>query len=171
MMVSVLKELLQLSRMSADQGPYAEVFLGELQEDAAADTTEFEVQELIHDADSGGLKTINITRQDTFEPQVGRWLEDERLPFFYDRSSGKYCMFPGVQVLFGKMDEDIGAGEAKTMSVWRVNASGDWNDSGKDITVYDWLLKAGSVIESGKKVIVAQFMQSRRFIIIAAECP
>lgn len=169
--IEILQELRQLLQVTMDRGPYADMFIGELQEDAAGDATGFEVQEMIHDSSSGGLTSIDITREDTAEIQNGMWLEDERLPLYWERSAGAYCIMPMVQVHFGKMDADIGAGENKLMSVWKVNASGDWADTGKNILVYDWLLKQGSVIASGKKVIVAQFLQSRRFIIIAAECP
>lgn len=169
--VDAIGQLVALMRASSDEKKWADVFIGELLEDAAADTEDFEVQELYHDENSGGLTTTNTIWDKTFEPQVGLWLEGERLAFFWDRSTARYMMWPGVQIHIGKMDAELAAGASAIMSVWEVDASGEYADSGKDIAVFDWLLKAGSVIAAGKKVIAVQFLQSRRFIVIAAECP
>jgi hypothetical protein len=171
LVVETLEEVKSLLQRSTDEHRGSDLTLGELQEDAEADDTGFEVLELQHNRTSGGLMLRDVTHLKTFEPQLGLWLEGERLPFLWDRAEATYGILPMVQVHFGKMDGELASESSATMSVWHVNASGQWADTGKDITVYDWLLKAGSVIAQGKKVVAVQFLQSRRFIVVAAECP
>lgn len=170
--VNALREMVDLMQLSSDDHRWADMFVGELEEDASADETGFDVSECRHNEGSGGLTTMDVAWDKTFEPQSGLWLEGERLLFFWDRVSARYCMVPIVQVHFGKLDGQLVAEGSATMSVWEVDPdTGDWVDSGNNITVYDWCLKSGSAIAAGKKVIVAQLLQSRRFVVITAECP
>ena len=55
------------------------------------------------------------------------------------------------------------------MSVWRYNGSAE-ADTNENITVYDWMLKTGQTIASGKKVVAEFFLDSGRWYVTAAEC-
>lgn len=70
-----------------------------------------------------------------------------------------------TQIVFGKMDEQIAAGETKTMSVWGGTTL---SDTGENLEVTDWLLSGGDTIASGKKVICVRYHGS--WYIQAAEC-
>ena len=70
-------------------------------------------------------------------------------------------------LLFGKMDEEIGPGETKPMSIWGGDEE-ELEDTTEDVEVKDWLLASGQVVETGKKVIVQRYLG--KLYIIAAEC-
>jgi len=53
--------------------------------------------------------------------------------------------------------------------VWRTSG-GSHLDSTFNVTAYDWLLASGQSIASGKKVMIIQHRQSKRWYVIAAEC-
>lgn len=72
-------------------------------------------------------------------------------------------------VLRGKLDGQLAKDGSATMSVWRFDGSSE-TDTGENITVYDWMLKTGQTVASGKKVVAEFFMDSGRWYVVAAEC-
>lgn len=72
-------------------------------------------------------------------------------------------------VRMGKLDGDLAQGDTATMSVWSVNESGTWADTGIDITVRDRFLASGAAdISSGKWVKAERY--GGQWIVTAAEC-
>ncbi len=55
-------------------------------------------------------------------------------------------------VLMGKLDGTLNAASTATLSVW-AGPAGSEVDTGWNITVRDWLMKSGSNIATGKKVL------------------
>jgi hypothetical protein len=72
-------------------------------------------------------------------------------------------------VLRGKLDGALSQGSSATMSVWHYDGSAE-TDTGENVTVYDWMLKSGQSVNSGKKVVATLFMDSGRYYVTAAEC-
>lgn len=170
-MIDAIKQLLLLLHQGTDGKPCADVMLGELLEDAIPGSKDFEIQELRYNAYDDELETVNVKYEKTFEPQNGLWLDGERVPFLWDTATSKYGILPMLQTHIGKMDGELVAGGMATMSVWQLSDADVWEDAGVNLYVYDWLLKPGSVIAAGAKVMVVQLLQSRRWIVYAAECP
>jgi hypothetical protein len=74
-----------------------------------------------------------------------------------------------VTVLHGVMDEAIGVGEEKTMSIW-ADASASPADTTVNLEVRDRFLKAGADdIASGKKVVATRI--NGVWYLTSAECP
>lgn len=150
--------------------------LGELAEDVEANDRDKDANVLFFDSattagnDPWGDIGRDIER--IADPQEGLWLQGERHLFWWLSHAHRFVMLPGVQLHIAKLDGDLSQGSTATASVWEEDTAspGTFVDSGKDITVYDWLLASGQSITAGKKIIVAQHLQSRLFIVIAAEC-
>ena len=77
---------------------------------------------------------------------------------------------PSRPIVRGKLDGSLSQGGSATLSIWYYNGSAE-ADSGEDLTVYDGLLKSGSSIASGKKVIAMLDQASGRYYVTSAECP
>ena len=95
---------------------------------------------------------------------------------WYDRTIGSenyknYNLFmtTGFPTKLAKLNGSLSAGGSASASVWAWNGSAI-ADTGEDVTVYDWLMKAGATaIASGKKIV---FTSSGGInIVTEAECP
>jgi hypothetical protein len=167
---TAIKQLVSTLALQTSDHRRSEIFVGELQGNVEADDTDKAANLMSLDVDNGSWEDLGVEYDSVYEPQGGCWLEGERLPLLHERSSGKLHILPMVQVLYGKLDNELTEEGSATMSVWEVDGSGDYVDTGSDVTVWDWCLSTGQTIAEGKKVIAAQFLQSRRFIVVAAEC-
>jgi len=73
-------------------------------------------------------------------------------------------------VWVGKLDETLNPGGSAAVSLWWPNnTSGVMEDSGKNITAYDWLLASGTTLASGSKVIVQYDSQHQKWWVINGE--
>lgn len=74
-------------------------------------------------------------------------------------------------IVFGELDGALSVGGNATMSVWAFDSTAHiFFDTGEDVEVYDWLMKAGaSDIASGKKVIAKRYGDVA--VLTEAECP
>jgi len=111
-----------------------------------------------------------------FTPESAERIADtvrivERMPGNTSRGSRRRNNTPPARlVLRGKLDGTLNKDSSATMSVWRYNGSAE-ADTSENVTVYDWMLKTGQTIASGKKVVAEFFLDSGRWYVIAAECP
>jgi hypothetical protein len=69
----------------------------------------------------------------------------------------------------GKLDGALSFGGSATMSVWYWNGSAE-ADTGRNVTVYDWLLLTGQSIASGTQVTASWDARSGRYYVTGAQC-
>jgi hypothetical protein len=104
------------------------------------------------------------------DSQVGEWLGLGGRPGLAERllppDLGRATLTAFPRLLLGKLDAGLSVDGSVTVSIWRWNGSA-WADTGVDVTAYDWVNIA---VGSGKRVIIARFNDSERWIVIGAEC-
>ena len=97
------------------------------------------------------------------------WLAGERTMVMRHSAAGVNVLFPFLQYHIAKLDGTLSEGSTATASIWEVQPSG-FDDSNKNVTVYDWMLPAGESLPSGTKIVIIQHRQSGRWIVVAASC-
>lgn len=123
---------------------------------------------------SAGSDPVYDSTKDTIwaaDVQNQTWLEGEHHWFAHLPSSNTLIPILGLQLYIGKLDGSLSQGSSATMSIWKRNSGDtDWEDSTKDITVYDWMLASGESIAADKKCVAVGHLQSRKALVIAAQC-
>jgi hypothetical protein len=77
---------------------------------------------------------------------------------------------PFVQgVMWGKLDEDLLAGDTATMSIWDLNSSDTEADTTANVDVWDVLMGTGKKLVTGTKVVVAR-MGNHWIVISSDDC-
>jgi hypothetical protein len=95
----------------------------------------------------------------------------ERTPIITPSDTRHSVYSPGAvrQTLRGKLQAQLNKDGSAAMKVWYFDGTNE-TESSETIIVFDWFLKSGQNIASGKKV-VAQFDPiSARYYVTSAEC-
>jgi len=173
---AMVEAINRLSRIvtGPDMSYDSRLIFAELAEDLDENERNAELNKLAYDETiSAGTDAVDVsgsTQGRTADVHEGVWLDGERHLWFWWRAIGRWIPIPGMQLHIGKMAATLSQGGSALMDIWDVNDAGAWVDSGLSVTVYDWCLAAGQTIETGKKVIAFQHRQTRRWIVLAAEC-
>jgi hypothetical protein len=145
------------------------LYLGDLDEDVESGNTGKKANILHYEsgwADSG--RDIERVADGT----DGIWLQYERHIFYAFTPDGKQIPIPFPQLQLGELSSQLVQDGSATCKVFEGNpaSTGTYTDSGKTVTVHDWLLDTGQTIESGKRVIFFQHGSSRDHIVLGAQC-
>lgn len=74
-----------------------------------------------------------------------------------------------INTFIGKLNGTLSVGGSAAVSVWKGTANSESDETGLDVTCYDWLMKSGATaIASGKKVVVKWI--NGIWYIVEAEC-